>query len=179
MKNAVRGSNIILQQIPDLWVHTEVRQARCRTNKNTPESLQLNKLCARMRTLALHEVVKAQCFSLALGLEGGGPEPASLIPLSNSTSCISTAVTVTVSLIMCTHHIMYTQALYFHPTPCLCCWIKSAKKLCSAFFVRKLQRETERKSNGREKERAKRWHHKRGKAESIPKPLLCSRSLQF
>lgn len=103
MKNAVRGSNIILQQIPDLRVHTEVRQARCRTNKNTPESLQLNKLCARTHKLALHEVVKAQCFSLAC-LERGGLEPESLIPLSNTTSHICTAVTVTVSLIMCTHH---------------------------------------------------------------------------
>lgn len=28
VKNAARGSNIILQQIPDLWVHTEVRQAK-------------------------------------------------------------------------------------------------------------------------------------------------------
>lgn len=98
MKNAARGSNIILQQIRDLRVHTGVRQARCRTNKNTPESLQLNKLCARTRKLALHEVVKAQSFSLAC-LERGGLEPESLIPLSNSTSRISTAVTVTVSLI--------------------------------------------------------------------------------
>ena len=65
MKNAVRGSNIILKQIPDLRVHTEVRQARCRINKNTPESLELNKLCARTRKLALHEVVKAQSFSPA------------------------------------------------------------------------------------------------------------------
>ena len=122
VKNAVRGSNIILQQIRDLWVHTEVRQARCRTNKNTPESLLLNKLCARTRKLTLHEVVKAQCFSLAC-LERGGLEPASLIPLSNSTSCISTDVTVTVRLIMCTHHCsmkettatLYTQARYSIP----------------------------------------------------------------
>lgn len=103
VKNAARGSNIILQQIPDLRVHTEVRQARCRTNKNTPESLQLNKLCARTRKLSLHKVVKAQCFSL-VRLERGGLEPESLIRLSNSTSRISTAGTVTVSLIMCTHH---------------------------------------------------------------------------
>lgn len=98
MKNAARGSNIILKQIPDLWVHTGVRQARCRTNKNTPESLRLNKLCARTRKLSLHGVVKAQCVSLAR-LERGGPEPGPLICLSNSASCISTAGTVTVSLI--------------------------------------------------------------------------------
>lgn len=58
----MRGSNIILQQIPDLWVHTKVRQAKHRTNKNTPESLQLNKLCASTCKLALHEVMKARCF---------------------------------------------------------------------------------------------------------------------
>ncbi len=113
MKNAVRGSNIILQQIPDLWVHTEVRQARCRTNKNTPESLQLNKLCARTRKLALHEVVKAQCFFLAR-LQRGGQEPEPLIPLSNINSRISTAVTVTVSLIMCPYHCYMLQGRDCH-----------------------------------------------------------------
>ena len=75
------------------WDRQDVEQI-----KTPPKVLQLNKLCARTRKLALHEVVKAQCFSPAC-LERGGLEPESLIPLSNSTSRISTAVTVTVSLI--------------------------------------------------------------------------------
>lgn len=53
VKNAAKGNDIILQQIPDLRVHTEVRQARRRTNKNSPpqkkKRLGLNKLCARTR----------------------------------------------------------------------------------------------------------------------------------
>lgn len=75
------------------WDRQDVEQIK----KNTPKSLQLNKWCAKTREDSLHDVVKAQCASLAR-LELGGPVPASSVPPSDNTSRVSTAGTASVSI---------------------------------------------------------------------------------